>query len=165
LDAITIKPANFSDPVDCAGIVDVIDSYARDAIGGGTPLPADVRQRLAPALRDHPAALVLLAFAGERPVGVATCFLGLSTFQARPLLNIHDLAIVPDWRGKGVGRALLAAAEVAARERGCCKLTLEVLDDNVRARALYERYGFVDFVLGSSGPTRFLTKPISAGRP
>jgi hypothetical protein len=39
-------------------------------------------------------------------------------------------------------------------------LTLEVQDDNHRARALYERFGFADFVVGNSAPTRFLSKPL-----
>jgi len=83
--------------------------------------------------------------------------LGFSTFQARPLLNIHDLAVVPDWRGQGIGRALLEAVEVEAIQRGCCKITLEVQDANRQARGLYERYGFADFVVANS-PTRFLCK-------
>jgi GNAT superfamily N-acetyltransferase len=125
--------ADFSDPVHCAGIVEVLDSYAKDPVGGGAPLSPDARARLVPALRDHPTALVLLAFADRRPVGVAVCFFGLSTFQARPLLNIHDLAVVPESRGRGVGRALLE---------------------------LYESFGFGDFVVGDSAPTRFLAKPL-----
>jgi GNAT superfamily N-acetyltransferase len=162
---IDIRAADFSDPVHCDGIIDVLDSYASDPVGGGVRLPPDVRQRLVPALRDHPTASVLLALAAGRPVGVAVCFFGLSTFQARPLLNIHDLAIVPEWRGKGVGRALLDAVEAAARGRGCCKITLEVQDDNIRARALYARCGFTDFVIGNSGPTRFLSKPLGSQPP
>jgi GNAT superfamily N-acetyltransferase len=160
---IEIRQADFNDPVHRAGVVDVIDSYARDPVGGGEPLSADVRQRLPPALADHPTALVLLAFDAGRPVGVAVCFFGLSTFLARPLLNVHDLAIVPEYRGKGVGYALLEAAEAAARQRGCCKLTLEVQETNQRARALYARFGFNDFVVGGDGPaslTRFLSKPL-----
>jgi ribosomal protein S18 acetylase RimI-like enzyme len=152
--------ADFSDPVHCAGIVEVLDSYAKDPVGGGAPLSPDARARLVPALRDHPTALVLLAFADRRPVGVAVCFFGLSTFQARPLLNIHDLAVVPESRGRGVGRALLEAAQDRARRRRCCKLTLEVQDNNQRARALYESFGFGDFVVGDSAPTRFLAKPL-----
>jgi ribosomal protein S18 acetylase RimI-like enzyme len=73
---------------------------------------------------------------------------------------VHDLAVVPEWRGNGVGRALLQATEEAARREGCCKLTLEVQDDNARARGLYESFGFQDFVIGSSAPTRFLTKSL-----
>ena len=158
---VTIREADFANAGDCAGIVDVLNSYASDQIGGGQPLSPEVRERLAPGLRDHPTTLVLLAFVESRPVGVAVCFFGFSTFQARPLLNIHDLAVVPDWRGQGIGRALLEAVEEKAIRRGCCKLTLEVQDENRRARGLYDRYGFSDFVIGNS-PTRFLSKPLTS---
>ena len=157
-----IRKADFADSRDGAAIVMVINSYAVDPVGGGQPLPPDVRERLIPALRNHPTALALLAFAGEEPAGIAVCFFGLSTFKARPLLNIHDLAVVPKYRGMGVGRALLQAAEEHARREGCCKLTLEVQDDNTRARALYRRFGFNDFVIGNSAPTRFLAKPLQS---
>jgi ribosomal protein S18 acetylase RimI-like enzyme len=103
---------------------------------------------------------VLLAFADQRPVGMAICFFGFATFQARPLLNIHDLAVVPDYRGQGIGRALLGEAEKRALGHGCCKLTLEVRDDNRPARALYESFGFTDFVVGKAVPTRFLSKAL-----
>ena len=56
-----------------------------------------------------------MAYDGARPVGIATCFHGLSTFVARRLLNLHDLAVIPEYRGKGVGRRLLAAVEDKAR--------------------------------------------------
>lgn len=157
---LEITDANLDDPTHRAGVVDVLDSYASDPVGGGEPLSPDVRSRLPGALRDHPASLVLLAFSAGRPVGVAVCFFGLSTFLARPLLNVHDLAVVPEHRGKGVGRALLVAVEARALEHGCCRLTLEVQEDNHPARALYERFGFTDYVVGTAAPTRFLTKPL-----
>jgi ribosomal protein S18 acetylase RimI-like enzyme len=116
-------------------------------------------------LAEHPGALVLLALAGdqdERPVGVAVCFFGLSTFRAKPLLNVHDLAVLPEHRGRGIGRALLQAAEDRARQKGCCKLTLEVRDDNTRARALYRSFGFGDDGSGESVSMRFLTKQLEA---
>jgi GNAT superfamily N-acetyltransferase len=156
---LAIREANFADAGDAAAIVTVLDSYATDPAGGGKPLPREVRERLVPALRDQPTALVLLAFVGPTPVGIAVGFFGLSTFQARPLLNIHDLAVVAAHRGKGVGRALLREAENRALGRGCCKLTLEVQDANARARALYASFGFEDFVLAGSS-TRFLSKAL-----
>lgn len=159
---VEVRQADFASPVHRAAIVDVLDSYAGDPVGGGEPLARDVRERLVPSLRDHPTALVLLAFADQRAVGIAVCFYGFSTFKARPLLNIHDLAILPAYRGQGIGRGLLDAAEVHARRRECCKLTLEVQDDNRRARALYEAFGFTDYVIGGSA-TRFLTKPLQPG--
>jgi ribosomal protein S18 acetylase RimI-like enzyme len=157
---LEIVDAEFEDAAHCRGILDILDSYAADPVGGGEPLSSEVRERLVPALRDHPTSVVLLACAERQPVGIAVCFLGFSTFRARPLLNIHDLAVLPEWRGKGVGRALLAAAEQRARSHGCCKLTLEVQDNNGSALALYKRFGFCDFVMGDLGPTRFLSKPL-----
>jgi ribosomal protein S18 acetylase RimI-like enzyme len=156
---VVIREANLGGAADAAAVELVLDSYASDPAGGGTPLTREVRERLVPALRAHPTTLVLLAFVGLEPVGIAVGFFGLSTFQARPLLNIHDLAVVPAYRGKGVGRALLREAESRARGRDCCKLTLEVQDANARARGLYASFGFEDFVVAGS-PTRFLSKAL-----
>ncbi len=158
--AIEIREADYSDAAHRAAIVDVLDSYASDPVGGGRPLEAEVRERLVPALREHPTALVLLAFQARRAVGIIVGFFGFSTFQARPLLNLHDVAVIPECRGQGVGRALLEAAEAHARDRACCKLTLEVQDDNQRAKRLYQSFGFDDTRIGDSEPTRFLSKPL-----
>lgn len=160
---VSVRRADLASASDAAAIVSVLDSYARDAMGGGQPLRPDVRARLPQALSEHPTTIAFLAHVESEPVGVAVCFLGFSTFHARPLLNIHDLAVVPGRRGHGIGRALLEAVEAEARRRGCCKLTLEVRDDNVQARRLYDRFGFSDFVVGeTAAPTRFLAKALDA---
>jgi ribosomal protein S18 acetylase RimI-like enzyme len=162
---MNVRPADFADPADAAAIVRLIDSYARDPRGGGAPLPPAVRDRLASGLAAHPTARAWLAFEAGTAVGVCVGFLGYSTFQAMPLLNIHDLAVLPQHRGRGVGRALLDAVEQTANATGCCRLTLEVLEDNLPARQLYERFGFRDVRYGDSGPTRFLGKPLSGAPP
>jgi len=154
-----VVDADLDAPAHRAAVLAVLDSYASDPIGGGEPLRPEVRDRLVPSLRAHPTTCVLLAFAATEPVGIAVCFLGFSTFQARPLLNVHDLAVVPEWRGRGVGRRLLHAAEERARQCGCCKLTLEVQEDNPRALGLYRSFGFEDMIV-TAKPTRFLTKPL-----
>jgi ribosomal protein S18 acetylase RimI-like enzyme len=159
---LEIREADLNDEADGFAIVDVLDSYARDPFGGGKPLPTSVRESLIEGLRDHPTTVVLLAFDRKKPIGLATCFLGFSTFQARPLLNLHDFAVVPEYRGKRVGKSLMQAVEEAAHQRGCCKLTLEVLDDNERAIKLYEGFGFSNYSLGDSPSTRFLTKSLSS---
>jgi ribosomal protein S18 acetylase RimI-like enzyme len=159
---IDIRDADLDDPAHAAAIVAILSSYASSEFGGGVPLGDAVLAGLVPGLRAHPTTLVLLAFVAGSPVGMAVCFLGFSTFAARPLLNVHDLAVLPDHRGQGIGRALLAAVEARGRARGCCKLTLEVLEDNQRARGLYTSVGFADVALGSSTATRFLSKPLAA---
>ena len=156
---LRVRQADLSDARDTTAIIAILDSYAFAVVGGEQSLPPDVRERLIPALRELPTTLVLLAFVDGAPVGIAVCFFGLSTFRALPLLNIHDLAVLPEHRGRGVGGALLRAVEEHARRHNCCKLTLEVQDDNPRARALYDRFGFEDVVVQKL-PTRFLAKPL-----
>jgi GNAT superfamily N-acetyltransferase len=157
---IEIVDADFVRPEHQQAIREMLDAYSRDPMGNGKPLPADVLERLVPALRDHPTAVVLLAYDGVRPVGIATCFQGMSTFVARRLLNLHDLAVIPDYRGKGVGRRLMAAVEEKARALGCCKVTLEVLEDNP-ARQIYEAAGFIAPDYGNgAGRSLFLAKPL-----
>ena len=155
---VEIRLADLNSAADAAAVIAVLDSYASDPRGGSEPLSAQVRDRLIPGLKSHPTTRIWLAWDAGQAVGLCVGFLGFSTFQARPLLNIHDLAVVPGRRGGGVGRALLSAAESHARQAGCCKLTLEVQDDNHPARGLYERFGFRDVKYGDSGPTRFLSK-------
>jgi ribosomal protein S18 acetylase RimI-like enzyme len=160
--SIEIVDADLGNEAHAQALLAVLDSYAADAMGGGTPLEPAVRRRLIPALREQTNALVLLAFAEGAAVGLANCFYGFSTFAARPLLNVHDLAVVPAFRGRGVGRALLAAIDDRARGRGCVKVTLEVREDNAPARGLYRAHGFRDFELsGVSFRTLFLAKPLS----
>lgn len=157
-----IIEADLSDEAQLAAIIDVLDSYAREPAGGSEPLPEEVRQRLLTDLGHVDNAVVYAAVdADARVVGIAVCFRSYSSFKARPLINIHDLAVLPDHRGRGIGHALLAAVEERARAEGCCKITLEVLDDNYGARRLYESIGF-----GDGGPgerettTLFMQKPL-----
>ena len=139
----------------------MVDAYSRDPMGDGAPLSAEARERLITGLRQHPTTLIFLAYEGDTPVGVAVCFLGFSTFAAKPLVNLHDVAIVPTHRGRGIGRALLDAVEVRARELGCCKLTLEVLDQNHRAMRTYTAAGFHRYTLQpGAGEAIFMTKAL-----
>jgi ribosomal protein S18 acetylase RimI-like enzyme len=146
-----IVEADLDRPEHQRDVVAMTAAYALDAMGDGGPLSAEVRERLVPALRAHPTTLVFLAYLDEAPVGIATCFLGFSTFAAKPIVNIHDLAVLPEHRGKGVGTALLRAVERAARERGCAKVTLEVQENNRRARGVYEGAGYAQAAYSETG--------------
>jgi len=156
---VQVVEARLGDPVHADALVAILDAYAREPAGGGVPLPPDTRERLVPALRERHGTLVLLALAEGVPRGAAVAFEGFSTFSARPLWNLHDLAVLPAWRGRGLGTALVEALAARARERGACKLTLEVREDNRGARALYRRLGFGDFAPGGdASPTFFLER-------
>ena len=142
-----VRPADLEAGADAEAVLQLLDAYAADPMGDGEPLPESTRQRLIPALRKIPERLVLLAFLDKRAIGLAIAFQGFSTFRAMPLLNVHDLAVLPEFRGRGVGSALLAGLEAEARQRGCCKMTLEVRADNSPANALYRRRGFAAAVI------------------
>ena len=91
---------------------------------------------------------------------LGSCFVGFSTFAARPLLNIHDVHVLKEHQKRGIGRRLLEAAESEARRLGCCKLTLEVLENNHPAAALYEKLGFVGTYEPGGGIALFRQKKL-----
>ena len=148
---VVVVQADLARPDHQAAVVRLTSAYAADPMGAGQPLAPAVTERMIPGLRATPSTKIFLAYLGDEAVGLATCFVGFSTFQARPLINIHDMAVLEDTRGRGVGRALLDAVERAARELGCCKLTLEVNEGNRRALGLYRSAGFAQ--AGADGPT------------
>jgi ribosomal protein S18 acetylase RimI-like enzyme len=158
---VTIIEADVQDPQHQTAIIELVNAYARDPMGNGQDLPAVVRQRLIPGLQQHPTTLIWLAFVGAIPVGIAVCFVGFSTFAAQSLINIHDLAVLPDYRGRGIGRLLLEQVEAKGRHLNCCKLTLEVRADNHRAQLLYEHFGFGNTPVRQGGMFNwFLQKPL-----
>lgn len=147
----TVRRADLSHGPDRASLVELLDMYARDPMGGAEPLSHDTRTRLCDDLMRHPNAVSFLAHTDDgTAIGLINCFEGYSTFRAKPLLNVHDIAVDPEHRARGVGQALLAAAEAEARARGCCKLTLEVLSGNGRATRSYLRFGFENYRLDPS---------------
>lgn len=83
----------------------------------------------------------LLAEDGGAPVGFALFFHNFSTFLALPGIYLEDLFVVPEYRGRGIGRALLQRLAKIAVERGCGRLEWSVLDWNRDAIGFYERLG------------------------
>lgn len=163
MSAVQVLEADLARRDHQEAIVELLDTYSRDPMGNGSPLPPDVKRELIRGLREHPTTLVLLAYVDAAPAGVAVCFRGFSTFAARPLINIHDLSVLPSQRGHGVGRALLDAVAEKGRALGCCKLTLEVLEHNERARRVYEAAGFRQAVYRPElGGALFMAKPLGA---
>lgn len=161
--AVEVFRADYADPVHAAAVVDLLDAYARDPMGGNHPLSAAVREGLVPALSARPDALSVLAFVNGVPAGLVNVFEGFSTFKCAPLFNVHDVAVLPEFRGLGLARRMLALVEAIAVERGCCKLTLEVLEGNHPAKALYRSLGFAGYALDpATGQAMFWEKPLPA---
>ncbi len=94
----------------------------------------------------RPYAEVLVAEVDGEPAGFALFFHNYSTFLTKPGLYLEDLFVVPERRGLGLGRRLLAALAALAVERGCGRLEWSVLKWNAPAIAFYERLGAVPMV-------------------
>lgn len=90
---------------------------------------------------ERPMAEVLIAEDAGEAVGFALFFHSFSTFEGRPGIYLEDLFVLPEARGKGHGRALLAALAKAAVERGCARLDWQVLDWNEPSKAFYRSLG------------------------
>ncbi|OYU45156.1 MAG: GNAT family N-acetyltransferase [Burkholderiales bacterium PBB4] len=159
---IRVVKADYGNPSHAAALVMLLDAYARDPMGGGEGLSDYAKTALVPALAARPQAFSVLAFAGvgdAQPVGLINCIEGFSTFACKPLVNVHDVAVLGSHRGLRIGERMLELVEVIARERGACKLTLEVLSSNAGAIRLYQRVGFGNYQLGdAAGHANFMQK-------
>ena len=156
---IEVVRVRYDDPTHAAALVDLMDTYSRDPAGGGKALSDFARENLASALAARPFIFSVLAFDDATPVGLVNAIEGFSTFACRPLVNVHDVVVAPSHRGRGIAAQMFKQVEVLARERGACKLTLEVLQCNTPARNVYQRLGFIDYQLDPAmGHAQFLHK-------
>jgi GNAT superfamily N-acetyltransferase len=90
---------------------------------------------------ERPVAEVLICHHGGEPAGFALFFHNFSTFLGRPGIYLEDLYVRPEFRGAGIGRALLVHLARLARERGCGRLEWSVLDWNEPAIGFYKSIG------------------------
>ena len=162
--AVRVIRADYSDRLHAEALVELLDGYARDPMGGGEPLSEFARLNLVGALAQRAQAFSILAFddLAGKAIGLVNCLEGFSTFACKPLVNVHDVVVASGYRCRGVASAMLALVEQIGRERGACKLTLEVLEGNDAAMRVYRRYGFANYQLASAaGHAQFLQKYLS----
>jgi GNAT superfamily N-acetyltransferase len=144
---IEIVVADLGLTIHAKALVNLMDTYARDPMGGGRGLTDQVKANLPAELAKRSSAHVILAFVDTHPAGLVVCLEGFSTFACQPLLNIHDVIVAPLYRGRGLSKMLLGKAEEIALKLGCCKLTLEVLEGNHLAQSAYRACGFSGYEL------------------
>jgi len=160
-----VEQADYTNTEHAAALIYLLDAYASDPMGGGHPLNDFARLNLVAALAARPQAFSVLAFGcsaddqPSEPIGLVNCFEGFSTFACQPLVNVHDVVVLPAYRGRRVAEKMLDLVTEIARERGACKLTLEVLQGNRAAVKLYERVGFCHYQLDPTiGQAQFFQK-------
>lgn len=142
-----IVRADLSNPSHGEILINLLDIYAQDPMGGGRGLSDFAKINLVSTLRDRSGVYVIFAFKHGQAAGLLIAMEGFSTFSCKPLLNIHDVVVVPRYRGQGIACKLLTETERIAKQQGCCKLTLEVLEGNTGAQAAYAKFGFRGYEL------------------
>ena len=150
---IEIIEADYSNEKHCRDIPLLIDIYASDPMGGGKPLAKEVKNNLVSELAKIAGAFSILAYIDGKAAGLINCFQGFSTFSCKPLINIHDVIVLDEYRGKGLSLSMLQKVEEIAIAKGCCKLTLEVLSNNAVAKSAYKKFGFDDYELHPNAGT------------
>jgi len=128
-----------------------------DPMGGCVPLSVEKQQKLVSELATHPTSFVLFAKVKGEFVGMAVCFVNFSTFRCAPYINIHDLIVHSDCRGKGVGKAIMNEIINTAVQKQYCKVNLEVREDNEVGMNLYRELGFKE----CNPPMKFWERIIS----
>ncbi|MGM0745872.1 MAG: GNAT family N-acetyltransferase, partial [Bacteroidota bacterium] len=112
---LVIIEADLNNPNHAEALLFSTDQYARDAMGMKRPLKEETKAVLVDKLKSFPCYIGFLAFIDDQPAGVANCVYSFSTFKAQKVINIHDLAVNPQFRGNGIGEALLAEVERKAK--------------------------------------------------
>lgn len=144
---ITLIKADYHNEQHGKDLVMLLNSYALDPMGGGKALSDNVQQNLVATIANRNDFLTLLCYVDDKPAGILNCVEGFSTFKCKPLLNIHDCGVLKEYRGLGISQKLFIEAERISRERGYCKLTLEVLEGNIVAKNAYKKLGFSGYEL------------------
>lgn len=158
---IEIRPVDYSDKVQGQQLVDLMETYATDAMGGGESLGQDVKSRLVAEMARRPQVSSAIAYVDDQPAGLINFVEGFSTFAAKPLVNIHDVVVKAEFRGRGLSRRMFDHVEAEAARRGCCKVTLEVLEFNEIACKAYANFGYEPYSLpGDGGIAQFWQKKI-----
>lgn len=139
---IEFEYCDYENPMHLNALVDLLNHYMGDAMGESEPLNKIQQLHLVDGLANHPSSFVLFIIYNQKIAGLATCFINFSTFKVKPYINLHDLIIYDQYRGKGLGRLLMEELIHISETKKYCKISLEVREDNKVAQNLYRSLGF-----------------------
>ena len=163
MDEVSVSVVDWTVTEQANAVAQLVNEYARDAFGNGEPLDDAIVAKLPALLAKVPGAFSVIATTVvdgvSIPVGVINCFQGFSTFKCAPLINVHDVFVLPSQRGKRIATKMMTLVEQVAKHRGCCKLTLEVLSNNAVAMGTYRKFGFDNYEL-AGGQALFFHKQL-----
>ncbi|MFA5328683.1 MAG: GNAT family N-acetyltransferase [Prolixibacteraceae bacterium] len=143
---LSLLQVDLSNSTHAAQVIKLLNDYMNDPMGNNRPMEKSIAPKIIAGLKKHPGFLGFFVMANDQFAGLANCNINFSTFQAKPLINIHDFIVSPEFRGIGAGRFLLQGIVDFALENGFCRVNLEVREDNLTAKSLYKKLGFTDCV-------------------
>lgn len=144
MEKIEVYQGDIQNVQDQRNMLEMLAAYMKDPMGGEKDMSDELAQELIERLTKQCNYVFFLARVDGKPAGIANCFIGFSTFKAKQLLNIHDFAVHPDFRRRGIGEALMKKIFSYAKLQNMCRVNLEVRHDNHGAQKLYQKVGFVD---------------------
>jgi len=134
---VLIRAAQPDDTADIFALIQALAEYEKlsHQVTGDIAL---LRQHL---FGDRPCVEAIVAEVAGKLVGFALFFTNYSTFLTKPGIYLEDLFVLPQYRGQGIGKALLSRLARLVMERDYGRLEWSVLDWNAHAIGFYERMG------------------------
>lgn len=158
---IETKLVNYDDEKQVNELLLLLNEYAKDPMGGGSELAEFSKSNLIEELKKRSFIFSIICYVDGKPAGFSNCIEGFSTFKCKPLINIHDFAVNSEFRGRQLSLQLMNKIEEVAISKGCCKITLEVLEGNQVAKNAYIKAGFKGYELDPEmGKAVFWEKPL-----
>jgi ribosomal protein S18 acetylase RimI-like enzyme len=145
---VSIRRAGVADARDVAHLLHDFNTE----FSSPTPGPRALAERARELLRTNEMTVLL---AGEQPAGLAVIRFRPSIWSDALDAYLEELYVVPDQRGRGIGRVLLERTMKVAREAGAARIELGTSEDDEAAIALYESCGFTNREDTPDGPTMF----------
>lgn len=145
MSGVTITQAGETDIPELIELLGVLFSIEQDF----APDPGKQRRGLAALLASPTGHIAIARDASARAIGMATVQLVISTAEGAPSAWIEDVVVREDWRGQGLGRALLDAVVAWARSQGAVRAQLLADLDNAPALAFYDRLAWQPTRLGA----------------
>ena len=123
-------------------VIKLLNDYMNDPMGNNAPMDESLAHQIIAGLKTYAGYLGFFVLSGDQFAGLANCNQNFSTFKAKPILNIHDFIVAPEFRTIGAGHFLMKGILDYASENGFCRVNLEVREDNHAAKSLYKKMGF-----------------------
>jgi GNAT superfamily N-acetyltransferase len=138
--SVELGPATREDLPQLVALLGVLFSQEAELV------PDDTKQTraLEKILSDESVGRIHVAREGDRVVAMASLIYGISTAEGGLAASFEDMVVLPGYRGKGIGAALLQYVVAEARKQGVLRLMLLTDRQNKRAQALYRKLGFVE---------------------